>query len=93
MTAEMNKNLYAVSRFNAVRHGILSRQTVLPQESEEEYAALLQGLCDEYRPDGMTEETLVQELAAIIWRKRRVLLAEGAKVNEGVTRARRLPDK
>ena len=32
----------------------------------------------------MTERHLVEELATIIWRKRRVLLAEGAKINEGL---------
>lgn len=32
----------------------------------------------------MTERHLIEELATIIWRKRRVLLAEGAKINEGL---------
>jgi hypothetical protein len=35
----------------------------------------------------MTERHLIEELATIIWRKRRVLLAEGAKINEGLKSA------
>jgi hypothetical protein len=35
----------------------------------------------------MTERHLIEELAAIIWRKRRVLLAEAAKINEGLKQA------
>ena len=31
------KNGYAAVRFNAVKHGILSRETILPHESHEDY--------------------------------------------------------
>lgn len=47
-----------------------------------EFADLLAALIEEHRPAGMTERHLIEELATIILRKRRVLLAEGAKVNE-----------
>ncbi len=36
-------------------------------------------LIEEHQPAGMTEVHLVEELAGIIWRKRRVLQVEGAK--------------
>jgi hypothetical protein len=45
---------------------------------------LLAALIEEHKPAGMTERHLIEELAAIIWRKRRVLLAEAAKINEGL---------
>jgi hypothetical protein len=32
---------YQVTRFNALRHGVLSRYTVLPWEDEAEYRTLL----------------------------------------------------
>ena len=35
----------------------------------------------------MTERHLIEELATIIWRKRRVLLAEGAQINQGLKSA------
>ena len=75
---------YDVSRFNAVKHGILSKETLLPHENVEDYQALLSALESEYTPEGISEQTLVEELAGILWRKRRLLLAEGAKINEGI---------
>lgn len=75
---------YEAVRFNAMKHGILSRLTVLAHEDGGEFADLLAALIEEHRPAGMTERHLIEELATIIWRKRRVLLAEGAKINEGL---------
>jgi hypothetical protein len=54
-------------------------------------ADLLAALTDEHQPAGMTERHLIEELATIIWRKRRVLLAEGAKINEGLKSALNSP--
>jgi len=82
----VNDNYEAV-RFNAMKHGILSRLVVLAHEDHAEFADLLAALMDEHRPAGMTERHLIEELASIIWRKRRVLLAEGAKINEGLKSA------
>ncbi len=75
---------YEAVRFNAMKHGILSRLAVLPHEDRGEFADLLAVLLEEHRPSGMTELHLVEELATIIWRKRRVLLAEGANINQGL---------
>lgn len=75
---------YAAVRFNALKHGILSRLTVLAHEDRAEFDALFAALVEEHQPSGMTEQHLVDELAAIIWRKRRVLLAEGAAINRGL---------
>ena len=75
---------YEPVRFNAMKHGILSRLVVLAHEDHAEYGDLLAALIEEHRPAGMTERTLIEELAAIIWRKRRVLMAEGAAINRGL---------
>jgi len=75
---------YEAVRFNAMKHGILSRLAVLAHEDGAEFADLLAALIEEHQPAGMTERHLIEELATIIWRKRRVLLAEGAKINEGL---------
>lgn len=80
---------YAISRLNAVKHGVLSRHVVLPHENGEEFRCLLAGLEAEHRPHGPTEMHLVEELANIIWRKRRVLQAEGAAINQGLRRTAR----
>jgi hypothetical protein len=75
---------YQAVRFNAMKHGILSRLAVLAHEDHAEFDDLLAALVEEHRPAGMTEQHLIEELAAIIWRKRRVLMAEGARINEGL---------
>ena len=72
------------TRFNALRHGILSRYTVLPWEDANEYHVLVAALVAEHRPKGPTEEHLVEELAGILWRKRRLRLAEAAAHRRGL---------
>ena len=75
-----------VTRFNALRHGVLSRYTVLPWESADEYRAIVEALVAEHRPQGPTEEHLVEEIAGILWRKRRLRLAEAATHRGGLAR-------
>jgi len=45
---------YEFARFNALRHGVLSRHTVLPWEDGEEYRVLLEALVAEHKPEGPT---------------------------------------
>ncbi len=78
------EDAYEATRFNAMRHGVLSRYTVLPWEDAEEYRAILAALMAEHSPQGPTEEHLVEELAGIIWRKRRLRLAEAAAHRHGL---------
>ncbi len=73
-----------ITRFNALRHGVLSRYTVLPWENADEYHALVAALAAEHAPQGPTEEHLVEELAGILWRKRRLRLAEAAAHRRGL---------
>src|SRR3954447_13133633 len=53
----------ALTRFNALRHGVLSRYTLLPWEDEGEYQDIVSALVSEHQPSGPTEEHLVEELA------------------------------
>lgn len=92
MTCEQTKPAtrrrnYEPMRLNALKHGILSKLAVLAHEDHAEFSELLAALIADHRPAGMTERLLVEELATIIWRKRRVLLAEGAQINEGLKKA------
>ena len=75
---------YSGVRFNALKHGVLSRHTVLAHEDGAEFEDLLAALVAEHQPAGPTETHLVEELAGAIWRKRRVLQAEGATINRGL---------
>ncbi len=76
-----------ITRFNALRHGVLSRYTVLPWENAAEYRDLVAALVAEHAPQGPTEEHLVEELAGILWRKRRLRLAEAAAHQHGLEEA------
>src|SRR5205085_7267406 len=48
---------------------------------------LLEALVEEYRPRGPTEDHLVEEIAGIIWRKRRLRLAEAGSYWKNVDKA------
>jgi hypothetical protein len=78
---------YELTRLNALRHGVLSQHTVLPWENRDEYLTLVEALVAEHRPHGPTEEHLVEELAGIIWRKRRLRLGEAAVHHRGLKRS------
>ncbi len=82
--AEPKPQGYEVVRYNAMTHGILSRYTVLSHESHADYEGLVNSLMDEHLPAGATEQHLIEELAGVIWRKRRVLQAEGASINRSL---------
>jgi len=58
----------AWSRRNARRHGLLSREIVLPSDEERsEYVQLLADLREEHEPSGITEDLLVQKIANAFW--------------------------
>ena len=88
-TADPSPKPYEVVRFNALKHGILSRYTLLSHENHADYESLVNSLMDEHLPAGATEQHLIEELASVIWRKRRVLQAEGATLNKGLKESSR----
>ena len=65
-----------------VPEGILSDSVVLSWEDGTKYKQLLECFMNEYRPQGITEVSLVEELAGIIWKKRRLKLAEKVSYQE-----------
>jgi len=81
---EVEMEGYESVKYNALKHGILSKHVVLPHEDKNEFDDLQAALISEHQPAGATELHLVEELAGIMWRKRRVLLAEGAKINRSL---------
>ncbi len=72
---------------NALQHGILSQEVVIQSgagaENPAEYAVLLAALQDDLRPQGALEELLVEKLAAVTWRWRRVLRYEAGAIRQG----------
>lgn len=73
----------ARSKHNALKHGIFSKVVLLKEEPRAEFDSLLRGLRNDFRPEGTLEELLVDNLAVISWRKRRLLIAEGAEIRKG----------
>jgi hypothetical protein len=67
---------------NSTKHGIFSNVLVLESESRTEYERLLGRLWKTVQPVGAIEELLVENLATIAWRKRRLFLAEGAEIRK-----------
>ena len=89
LVADPKSQAYEAVRYNAMKHGILSRYTVLSHENHADYESLVNSLMDEHLPAGATEQHLIEELASVIWRKRRVLQAEGAIINKGLKESSR----
>lgn len=71
------------SKHNAIKHGIFSKIVLLKDESRSEFNAVLNGLRNDFRPEGVLEETLVEKLASLLWRYRRMLIAERAEIQRG----------
>lgn len=59
-----------------MRHGVLSKQAVLPWEDRAAFDALSETLHAEHAPAGPTEAHLVDELTHILWPKHRIQRAE-----------------
>jgi hypothetical protein len=68
------------SRLNALKHGILASQAVLTttegRAERKAFEELVSGLALDFRPTGAFEQSLVQQIAACIWRQRRLLMFE-----------------
>ncbi len=71
------------SKRNAITHGIFSKAVVLKGESQADFDALLNALYQDRQPEGALEEILVNKLAVLWWRLRRVWTAEGAEIRTG----------
>src|SRR5659263_138113 len=76
----------ARSSENAIRHGVLSRKLLLPDESAADDQDLLSALLGELSPIGVVEQLLVERIAVSIWRQRRMVGAETAAVAEQASR-------
>jgi hypothetical protein len=68
---------------NALAHGLFSSVVVLPGESERLYKKLLRGFVESLQPEGGLEMHLVEKLAQIALRRRRLLIVEGAEIRLG----------
>ncbi len=66
----------SVSRYNAIKHGILSKQILFESEDENELLELEKRLRSELAPATEIELLLVDKIASNIWRLKRALSFE-----------------
>lgn len=71
----------AVSSVNAVRHGVLSNRFVAEHENLSEFSALLDDLIAEFEPETALESLLIERLAILFWRERRLASAEAEQTD------------
>lgn len=72
----------AISKYNAIKHGILTKDIILAEENQEELEKLGKLLRKEFEPKSEIELILVDRITANVWRLKRVLKAE-AEMIEG----------
>jgi hypothetical protein len=61
---------------NALKHGLLSQEMLLPDEDESSLVQLSEHLHSQLQPVGELESLLVERIIAAAWRLRRVLTVE-----------------
>ena len=60
-------------RFNALRHGLRSLQTITPGENPAAWEAHRAGIVDDLKPVGAVELALAEQIAVKLWRLGRVV--------------------
>lgn len=66
----------AVSRYNALKHGLLSKEVLLEGENEQSLSRLRDAIHQNLKPEGAIEELLVERVVSGVWRLRRALSVE-----------------
>jgi uncharacterized protein YjcR len=66
---------------NAITHGLFSKQVLLADENPLEYQLLLEQLQQELLPVGILEQSLVERVAISLWKQKRLVRAETARLN------------
>src|SRR5215208_2216803 len=70
-----------VARWNATRHGISSPAPVVPGlEKHEDWQEYREAILEHYSPDGPVEHELVERVAVLTWRLRRVTRFEAQAI-------------
>jgi hypothetical protein len=64
------------SSMNALKHGLTSNSATIPSDNLDDYERHVQSYFDTLQPNGPVEADLVQSLAEIAWRMKRVIRLE-----------------
>ena len=78
----------AAVRFNALKHGFLSKQVVISskhiQESTNDFQDLVAECWDYFQPVGRPEDLLVEQIAVCLWNSRRAIRCELGEIEKSV---------
>lgn len=74
----------AVSKYNALKHGILTQGILMSGKSEQELEDLGQRVREELRPANEMEMILVERIISNTWRLRRALRGEREMIEEDI---------
>src|SRR6185312_4690281 len=87
-TGPTSPNGKSISRLNALKHGLLAQQVVVhgyyQQESSDEFKQLCGAYHQSLAPVGPLEEMLVGQIVMVVWRLRRVRMAEAGEIATSV---------
>ena len=72
----------AVSRYNAIKHGLLSKEVLLNGEDEKTLIEIDRRLRTELQPQTELELVLVDRITANVWRLRRVMQIEREMIDD-----------
>ncbi len=70
----------SVSKYNALKHGLLSKKVLLKGESRKNLISFRKNIIEELNPQTETEHLLCDRIIANSWRLRRVLEIEGEMI-------------
>ena len=74
----------AISRYNAIKHGLLSKEVLLEGESEDTLLDLGKRMRSELKPATEIENVLVDRIIANVWRLKRAMQVETGIFNVGL---------
>ncbi len=74
---------------NALKHGLLAQDAVLPGEDPAEFDQHLTSFEDTYLPRNRVEKEIVRQIADVSWRMQRLSRIETAVIAAGIENTRR----
>ena len=74
---------------NALKHGLLAQDAVLPGEDPAEFDQHLTSFEDTYLPRNRVEKEIVRQIADVTWRMQRLSRIETAVISAGIDNTRR----
>jgi hypothetical protein len=66
----------AVSKLNAIKHGLLTREALLDGENEQELKELTDNIYEQFTPKGELEKIFCDRIASSVWRLSRAIKVE-----------------